>query len=406
MKTIYIITSILSCFSIYNTFPSSLKIMSAAFVGIAMIDFMLKFKTEDLKTLGAFLIEYNKYIIIMLLVSLVVYINDLSAMSLIVRGFAKIFYQILTILVAVFAVYEFKEKAIDYTFEAFSIFNALCMVLAIKDTGNMSQVISDVQYFLTSGGDAIGYMKLLELHEVTFCFGLFMIYYIVDDYKANWKKIAISMFFFLVGMKRAGLLGLGGAVFYWLLMRHNKHVKTLTKIMMWSFVVLSFAYVIFVRSGAFVALMNELDIDLMGRQNLYQYIERYYVISPFFFGHGFESIKELLAAAGDLKVNETLISKLTALHNDYLAMYIQMGFFGFFAWTWYRFVNITNFCSKYGNDALISCAMCSIYAGITYLTDNTSMYFYMVMMGWMIPLAFAVNYKGGGQLELLKKRME
>lgn len=396
MKAIYIITSILSCFSIYNRFPSSLKVMSVAFVGIAIIDFMLKFKTDNLKTLWSFLIEYNKYIIIMLLVSLLVYINDLSSMSLIVRGFAKIFYQILTILVAIFAVYEFKEKCIDYTFEAFSIFNFLCMILAIKDTGNISQVISDIQYFLTSGGDAIGYMKLLELHEVTFCFGMFIIYYLVKDYKANWKKITISMFFFLVGMKRAGLLGLGGAIFYWLLVRHNKHVKLITKVMMWSFVIFAFGYVIFVRSGAFVALMNALDINLMGRQNLYQYIEQYYVISPFFMGHGFESIKQLLAAAGDIKVNETLISKLTALHNDYLAMYIQMGFFGFFAWTWYRFVNITNFCSKYGNKALISCAMCSIYAGITYLTDNTAMYFYMVMMGWMIPLAFAVSNKKEG----------
>lgn len=393
MKYVYIVTSILSCFSIYGSFPSSLKIASALFVGIAMIDFMLHFKTDNLKTIGEFFVEYSKYIIIMLLVSLIVYINDLSATSLIIRGFEKIFYQVLTILVALFAVYEFKDEAVDYTYKSFAIFNFLCMILALKDTGNMSQVVADIQYFLTSGGDAVGYMKMLELHEVTFCFGLFIIYYLVESPKKNWKKIAISMFFFLVGMKRAGLLGLGGAMFYWLLVKNNKQKKTITSILMWGFVIFSFGYVMFVRSGAFVALMNELDIDLMGRQNLYQYIEDFYTVSPFFTGHGFESIKEILAAAGDIKVNETLISKLTALHNDYLAMYIQMGFFGFFAWMWYRFVDITNFCWKYGEKAFISCTMCSVYAGITYMTDNTAMYFYMVMMGWMIPLAFAVVQK-------------
>lgn len=381
--------------SIYGHFPSKLKIASALFTMVSIIHFMVQFKTKDLKTIGRFFLEYSKYIIILVIVSLVIYVADLSSTPLIARGFEKIFYQFLTILCAICAVYEFREKAVYYTFESFAIFNLLAMLLAFKDTGSVGQVITDTQYFIASGGDAQGYFRILELHEVTFSFGLFMIYFLVDGAKKNMKYILISFFFFLVGFKRAGVLGLIGACTYYALIHNfnDKQVKTITKAIMWGFLIFGFAYVIFVRSGMFTALMDSLNIDMMGRQNLYKYIEQFYSISPTYLGHGFESVRELLAAAGDLKIENTTVSKLTALHCDYLAMYIEMGFFGFFAWLYYRFVSLSQFCGKFGRKAYISCVMCSIYAGITYLTDNTSMYFYMVMIAWMIPLTFAISEK-------------
>lgn len=395
MRLFYVITTILSCCSIYGHFPSKLKIFSAVFALVSVIHFMIQFKRKDLKTLAKFFVEYSKYILMLIIVSLVIYVTDLSSTALIGRGFEKIFYQFLTILCAIMAVYEFREKAIDYTFQAFAIFNLFAMILAFKDTGSVNQVINDLIYFITSGGDAQGYFRLLELHEVTFSFGMFIIYFIVDGVKQHWKEIVICIFFFLVGFKRAGILGIIGAILYYLLVHRleDKKVNLLTTLLMWEFVIFGFAYVAFVRSGAFTALMNELNISMMGRQNLYKYIEDFYVISPTFTGHGFESIREILAAAGDLKIENTYVSRLTALHCDFLAMYIEMGFFGYLAWLYYRFVGLTNFCKGYGRKTYISCAMCSIYAGITYLTDNTSMYFYMVMIAWMIPLVFAIQKK-------------
>lgn len=393
MRILYIITTVLSCCSIYGHFPSKLKIFSAVFAMISVIHFMIQFKTEDLKTIGKFFAQYFKYILLLIVVSLVIYVTDLSSTALIGRGFEKIFYQFLTILCAVMAVYEFREKAVDYTFQAFAIFNLLAMVLAFKDIGSVSQVLSDLNYFISSGGDAQGYFRLLELHEVTFSFGMFMIYFIVDGAKKHWKEIAVCTFFFLVGFKRAGILGIIAAVFYYVLVHRldERQTKIFTTTLMCFFVIFGFAYVAFVRSGAFTALMEELNINMMGRQNLYKYIEDFYTISPTFTGHGFESIREILAAAGDLKVENTYISRLTALHCDYLAMYIEMGFFGYLAWLHYRFVGLTDFCKMYGRKVYISCVMCSIYAGITYLTDNTTMYFYMVMIAWMIPLSFAIR---------------
>ena len=393
MKYIYILLTTLACLSTYQVSYTKFKAALILFIGLTLIDFCVRFKTKRLKLIGKFTLEYSKYIWILVVVSLVVYVFDRSSTGLIVRGGTKIMYQILTILIAICAIYEFEDKAVEYTFYGFALYNFLAIFLAIKDTGSISQITSDVIYFITSMGDARGFMRHLELSEATFAFGLFIIYFVVDGVRKNKRNLIIALFFFYTGFKRIGWFGVIVAVFLYYLIRNlsQKKMVAIVKITMFAYVAIGFGYVLFVRSGLFVNLMNELDIDMMGRQNLYQYIEDYYQISPFFIGHGFESIKTILASAGDLKVNETLISKLTALHNDYLAMYIQMGFFGFFAWAYYKFVDATTFCLKFGKKSFLVMAMANIYMGMTYLTDNSAMYFLPTIVLWMMPMVFAIN---------------
>ena len=393
MKYIYIFLTTIACMSTYSMSYTKLKAALILYVGITFIDFFVRFKTKRLKTIGSFFLEYSKYIWVLVIFSLVIYVFDTSSTSLITRGGEKIIYQTLTIFIAISTVYEFGEKAIDYTFIGFALFNFIAMILAVKDTGSISQVISDVIYFVTSMGDARGYMRYLELAETTFTFGLFILYFVVDGPKKHKWQIIISLFFFYTGFKRIGWFGVISAIAVYFLIRKldKTKISIILKTVMFGYVIFGFAYVVLVRSGLFVQIMNDLDIDMMGRQNLYAYIQDYYKISPFFLGHGFESIRIILAAAGDLKVNDTLISKLQALHNDYLAMYIQMGFFGFLAWGYYKFVDVTNFCLKYGKKAGLVMAMANIYMGMTYLTDNSAMYFLPTIVLWMLPMMFALK---------------
>lgn len=399
MKYIYVLLTALACLSTYQMSYTKFKAALVLFIGLTLIDFCMRFKTKRLKLIGSFFLEYSKYIWILVVVSLVVYVFDTSSTSLIIKGGTKVVYQILTILIAICAIYEFEDKAVDYTFYGFALFNFLAIFLAIKDTGSMSEVVSDTIYFITSMGDARGFMRHLELSEATFGFGLFIIYYVVDGVRKNKRKLLIALFFFYTGFKRIGWFGVIIAVALYYLVRNLERRKmvSIVKTILYGFVIFGFGYVIFVRSGAFVNLMDELDIDMMGRQNLYQYIESFYKISPFFTGHGFESIKVILASAGDLKVNDTLISKLQALHNDYLAMYIQMGFFGFFAWEYYKFVDVPKFCLKYGTKPFLVMAMANIYMGMTYLTDNSAMYFLPTIILWMMPMGFAIKNNAAGQ---------
>ena len=89
----------------------SLKGGIIPFIFCAAIDFCFRFKLDSAKTLWAFLKKYAQYILLLTIVSLVVYVSDTSDTALIARGMQKVFYQILTVLGAVCAVYEFREKA-------------------------------------------------------------------------------------------------------------------------------------------------------------------------------------------------------------------------------------------------------------------------------------------------------
>lgn len=363
------------------------------FIFCAAIDFCFRFRLDGAKTLIAFLRKYAQYILLLTIVSLVVYVSDTSDTALIARGMQKVFYQILTVLGAVCAVYEFREKAPLYTYQGLVLANGFMVLVAAKETGSVSQIVADFRYFLTSGFDAQGFMRILELHEDTFAFGVLMVWFMLDGIKKNKWKLLVCMFFFFLGFKRIGMFGIFVAAALYLLTRKISD-DSLKKLMMGIMIVMmvyGFLYVWFVRSGGFVKLMDELNIDLMGRQNLYKFIEDYYVISPLFMGHGFESIEHILKGAGDIKVANTYISRMSALHCDYLAMYIQMGFLGYIAWMYYRFIDVTRFCGKHGRKAMLAWALSMIYLGITYMTDNTSMYFLPCMVQFMIPLAFAIQ---------------
>ena len=56
----------------------------------------------------------------------------------------------------------------------------------------------------------------------------------------------------------------------------------------WTFVIISFAYVVITRVGLFDTIMEHFNIDTMGRSEVYNYIEKYYRISLGFIGYGFE----------------------------------------------------------------------------------------------------------------------
>lgn len=363
------------------------------FIFCAAIDFCFRFRLDSAKTLWAFLKKYAQYILLLTIVSLVVYVSDTSDTALIARGMQKVFYQILTVLGAVCAVYEFREKAPLYTYQGLVLANGFMILVAAKETGSVSQIVADFRYFLSSGFDAQGFMRILELHEDTFAFGVLMVWFMLDGIKKNKWKLLVCMFFFFLGFKRIGMFGIFVAAALYLLTRKisDDSLKKVLMSVMIGMMAYGFLYVWFVRSGGFVKLMNELNIDLMGRQNLYKFIEDYYVISPLFMGHGFESIEHILKGAGDIKVANTYISRMSALHCDYLAMYIQMGFLGYIAWMYYRFIDVTRFCEKYGRKAMLAWALSMIYLGITYMTDNTSMYFLPCMAQFMIPLAFAIQ---------------
>ena len=107
------------------------------FIFLAAIDFCFRFRLDNAKTLWAFLKKYAQYILLLTIVSLVVYVSDTSDTALIARGMQKVFYQILTVLGAVCAVYEFREKAPLYTYQGLVLANGFMVLVAAKETGSV-----------------------------------------------------------------------------------------------------------------------------------------------------------------------------------------------------------------------------------------------------------------------------
>lgn len=85
----------------------------------------------------------------------------------------------------------------------------LAIALVLVPRYPISEIVSSVTVFLTQGGTAEGYMKGLEIHDVTFTYGFFLIYFIFFD-KISSKKmkvinIILALFLFGLGFKRIAI---------------------------------------------------------------------------------------------------------------------------------------------------------------------------------------------------------
>lgn len=391
LRPAYVLLMFVTCMSTYSLDYTPLKAGSALFVAIAAVDLCLFFRRDRLRLVADVGIQYMIYVVGLLVVSMLIYVGGTTDVPTMARGFTKIFYQLLTVLVALSAVYCFGGEAMDLTFDAFVAFNAVAMLLSLVT--NHATLASDLAHFVTSGGDAVGYFRTLELSETTFSFGLIAIYYAATGMRRNAGRILACVFFFLVGFKRIAVGGLALSFLFCILMRGrtDRQLRIASGIVCRGFLVFGFLFVVSIRSGLFVAAMDGLGIDMMGRQNLYEYINRFYEISPLFPGRGFEAVTLLLRNAGDIKINDTTISRLTALHNDYLTIFVEMGFWGFLGWLAYYLVYMRRYFERFPRAAFLAYVMCSVYLCFTYMTDNTAMFYMTNILYRLVPLAIAAG---------------
>ena len=402
----YILLTMISCLSIYDSSRlTKLKAAHVLFIGIAFVHLALFFKRKYIKVAWDFLKKYSLYLAILIDVSFFIFVSNKAEMSWIKTGTVKALYQVITVLVAVCAVYLFGKRAVDYTFYGFVAFNVLSIFLAAKDTGSVSEIVSSINHFISSGGDAVGFMKHLELHDVTFSFGIFMIHYFMCGLrdKTIRKHFFVATAFFFLGYKRIGIGAAALSILIYIVMTNGsqKRAVALGRLFMWGFAISGFLFIVLVRYGVFQETMDALRIDMSGRKNLYEYMQNFYSISPLFKGYGLESVKFILAQAGDLKINETYISRLSAVHNDYLRMYIELGFWGFLLWEGYIFVWLPERLKRYGKETYISYIAITIYLAFTYFTDNTAMFFLVSIVYRLVPMHFAVKSQeliGGNSL--------
>ena len=94
----------------------------------------------------------------------------------------------------------------------------------------------------------------------------------------------------------------------------------------------SFLYIVAIRGDLFPYIEEHLGINTMGRVAMFTNMERYYDISITYMGRGtgFERFVDW-ASGVEYKIPQRT---LMPIHNDFLRMYLNIGFVGYWVWLW------------------------------------------------------------------------
>ncbi len=180
LKAVFIFFVALSGFGEWKAINSAVgglpKAISAAVIAMAIIYCVV---CTDFKNLKRVLKPYGMYLLLILLIilwSIVIWLLNFTDISSITRAGEKLTFQFVSITVAVSAIYLFGVESIDLFFYSMCISNGAIMVMEAMNYGVAESVQSLIQCIVTFG-DAVDFTRAIEIHELTFLFGQFMVYY-------------------------------------------------------------------------------------------------------------------------------------------------------------------------------------------------------------------------------------
>ena len=325
-------------------------------------------------------------------VSMYIWVTDFSQVASIGRAWEKILFQTITIIYAVFMCYLLEERAANYLFFSMCAVNTAIMLLEMPKYG-IAESISSVVTCIVTFGEAEGFVRALEIHDITFLFGQFFVYYMMFAPKSSKSEkrirrcgIFLSLFFILLGLKRGTLPAVLIVCIYVKVLRLFKKPEKLIMATGISMALFFYFYLYLTRSGLLVTFLESHGVDMMGRDVLWSLPNKYYELSPFWKGLGFESVTELV----NQWYQEGLINRAYPLHNDILKIFIELGAPGFTLWAIINYVMFPAYWMKRHDTQTGMLYMAILlYMTATYLTDNTAFYFWCSIGLRLIPISYS-----------------
>lgn len=252
-------------------------------------------------------------------------------------------------------------------------------------------------------------MQQLETHDLTFAFGPFLLYLLL-----HWRQsprpalwLAAVCFFFLVGLKRIAIpvVALGLLVAWLLELLPEKAARQAALCAAIVMMAASFLYIAGIRYGLFPYLEEQLGIDTKGRTALFAAVEPYYDISFTYTGKGtgFERYVEWFTGA----VSKTPLRTQTQIHNDFLRMYLNIGFIGYWVWIWSWLPVRLRYWSRQGGKkaGCLFLGVC-VYCFVLYATNNTIYYPYTMMACALIPMSCRLDSLSEAALDECSREWE
>ena len=373
------------------------KIVSLGVVGIMLLHFFITADFKRLKRAFSYVPLLYSLVFAILMWTLIVWVMDFTEFSSVKRGLSKMLYQIIAMSNVLGACYLMGAEAVDGLFTAMVLANGSIMLYEVKAFGIGSSISSLVTCLITFGNIASGFIKELELHDITFTFGQCMIYFLhfapretKPQRVKRWVSLGFCLFFMLTGLKRSTFPAIAMVTIIIWFVRKQKPERRMGWIMFCGIGVFlfGFVYIWSIRSGAFVALMDLLGVDMLGRDDLWKATERYYELSPLFMGRGFEAVDGIIT---DM-VNLGLLGKRLPFHNDYLKVFVELGFGGFAIWLGIQTIAYPIYWNRrFGSETALLYISIFMFMAVTYMTDNTAFYFWSSTALRLLPMAFSMG---------------
>lgn len=382
---LFIVVTAVLYYSAAAAIPDAIKYAcNLAVAAWAALEFMLCPHWKRMRFVGTLGLVFIVPFVAFWLWSCVLWIANARAMSFIERGSRNCAYMITNFLYIMGAYYLFEQKSVSFVLYGMVLANAVVFFTVAREVG-VGTLLGDLfRLVVTFAEDTGPAIKKMELHEVTFGFGAFVLYYLLKKKNkfTHWFNLALCTFFFITGFKRIGIIAVAlafaaGLLYRWLDDARRKRLNLCVTLV---FVVGSFLYLVAIKSRIFIDVMAEEGINTMSRDWIFYVFDEHYEITPLFMGNGIRFIWQYGVENG----------LWNALHNVYLELYIELGFFMYFFWMFYELQFRAQWAfRRYGTGPALYLFAGTIYIFATFLTDNSSFHlpinslYRFLAMAWM-----------------------
>lgn len=325
---------------------------------------------------------------VILAISIPLWVINFCTFEEIRGGLFSQLYQFNIILAMVGMVYMLGRASIWVNLAAMLTANAITFVSTIR-ASDLSTYFRELWELIVSFSDNAGpVISQMEIHELTFALGVYLVFFVLE-----WRTLLrkpgnailalLTLFFFLSGFKRIGILAVVLAVFTGFLLRPiigGKRYKWL-----WAAGLVVVAGMVFyvglVDAGFLYYIEERWGINLMGRAKLLALVEQFYHFGPDFMGHGVGFLQEYIVGI-----------RGTGLHNDIGTMYVDIGFWGLILWGITLIPMRAGFLAKReGAHGAILSFCYGIYLVVTAMTDNTLNYIHVTAAIAVLTAAYQVE---------------
>ena len=375
-----------------NAYGGLPKVIVLGVIVCAFLNFLVAADFSKLKRAMGYFPIYLLPIVVYIVISMYIWITDFSNAASITRAGEKILFQTIAIVYTVFMCYLLEDRAVNCLFFSMCAANVGIMLLEMPKYGFQESIASIVTGLVTFG-EAEGFMRALEIHDITFLFGQFFVYYMMFAPKSTKPErririsgILLSVLFILLGLKRTVLPAVIVVCIYVKLLRLFKKPEKFVTFTGIALVLFFYLYLYLTRSGILVAFMESLGINMMGRDVLWSLPNPYYELSFFWKGLGFEGVTDLM----NRFYQQGLITRPYPLHNDILKIFIELGSIGFTLWAVVYYIVFPSYWMKrHDTETGMLYMAILLYMTVTYLTDNTVFYFWSSLGLRLIPMSFS-----------------